>query len=86
MTFENLRQALELGLPTFLILVGVGWLILEGWPYWKERDTENRKRHHERDMNDIASRNVQSEALTMLAGAVQTCPLKQNIDNIPHSG
>lgn len=76
MTFETLRQALELGLPTFLILVGVGWLILEGWPYWKERDIENRLRHHERDLMDIASRNVQSEALTMLATSVKTCPLK----------
>jgi len=76
MTIEAISAIFQLGLPVGLIVVGVAFGIIEVWPYWKSRDTENRQREYDREMAQIASQNVQSEALVSLANAVKTCPLK----------
>jgi len=74
MTIEAISDVINVFVPTGLIVVGIWWVLSEGWPYWKKRDESNRQREYDREMAQIAATNMQSEALTVLARAVDSCP------------
>lgn len=50
------------------------FLTTEVWPYWTDRDAEERARRHEREQAQIETDGLMANALTCLAEAVRGCP------------
>ena len=77
MDMTIIAELLQVALPTGLIVVLVWWVLSEGWPYWKERDHENRQREHERDIQQITAQKETARATSRFADALEafTCVL-----------
>ncbi len=71
MDIQIIAELLQVALPTGLIVVGLWWALSEGWPYWKQRDVENREREHEREMKQIAAQQDTARATTRFADALE---------------
>jgi len=76
MTFETGLSILSQG-TAIGVLVGVGWFVaFRIWPWWEERDTEERQRQHERRLAEIQTDGYTASALSALAEAVKSCPFR----------
>lgn len=67
MNFEAIQKALELGLPTGLIVVGVAFAILKLWPWWEKVNALERDRHHELELRTIETSGLMAGALSLIA-------------------
>ena len=70
MEITAIAELLQVAMPTGLIVVGVGWGLTEGWPYWKERDAENRLREHDREMEQVKAQMETARATGRFADAL----------------
>lgn len=78
MTFEIISEAVQLGLPTGLIIVGVAFGIVSVWPWWVERDETERTRRDAHIRADMEQQHVMATAISMVAEHLRQ-PIKVEI-------
>ena len=69
-----IQSLIDTFLPTALVLGGVWWLLQEGWPYWKSRDTLERERESKVRDREVAAQQALADALQSVAMALDSFP------------
>jgi hypothetical protein len=77
MEITVIAELLQVALPTGLVVVGIWWVLAEGWPYWRTRDAENRQREHDRAIEQVTAQKETARATSRFADALEafTCVL-----------
>ncbi|MCK4958109.1 MAG: hypothetical protein KAT00_01890 [Planctomycetes bacterium] len=70
MEITTIAELLQVALPTGLITVGIWWGSSQGWPYWKERDAEERARRHEQRIATGTSQQAMATHLAVIANVL----------------
>lgn len=70
MDMNLIAELLQVAMPSGLIVVLIWWVLGQGWPYWKDRDSANREREHEREMAQIEAQKDTANATARFAEAL----------------
>jgi hypothetical protein len=71
MDIAILSDLLSAAMPAGLIVVGVWFFLAEAWPYWKARDTENRKLKHELEQKQLETEGLMASAISLVANHLE---------------
>lgn len=72
---SGLAELIQTTTPVGLIIVGVWFGLAEAWPYWKQRDAEQRERKQELERQQLETEGLMASAISLVANHLEQ-PIK----------